>query len=264
MPAGRTVAHTARDLRDRLKRREHPWYLPPRRLHFIGSPCFLEPGRAFATLFKEVGGLRPTDDVLDIGCGIGRMAVPLLDFLQSGSRYEGFDVIEPGIEWCRREITPRHPNFNFQVANLRNERYNPQGAVSAAQWRFPYEDGSFDFAISTSVFTHLGPAEVQNYLGEAFRVLRPGGRLFGTWFLLGAERPRAPGAAGDVDAWFPVELGSHRVVSRRVPEYAIAFREGVVLDWHADAGFGEVSVEHGRWLGADGPARQDLAVAVSP
>jgi SAM-dependent methyltransferase len=263
MPAGRTVVHTARDLRDWIMRRKHPWYLPPRRLHFIGSPSFLEPGRAFATLFKEVGGLRPTHDVLDIGCGIGRMAVPLLDFLQPSSCYEGFDVVKAGIQWCRREITPRHPNFNFQVADLCNERYNPHGAVSAAQWRFPYEDRSFDFAISTSVFTHLGPAEVQNYLREAFRVLRPGGRLFGTWFLLGGERPRAPGAAGDEGAWFPVELGGHRVVSRRVPEFAIAFGERTVLDWHADAGFGDVRVEHGSWLGADGPARQDLAVAVS-
>ena len=121
------------------------------------------------------------------------MAVPLLEFLEPDVRYEGFDVVEEGIKWCRREITPRHPNFKFQLADLYNGRYNPHGTVHAAEYRFPYNHSSFDFAISTSVFTHLGPAEVENYLREAFRVLRPGGRLFGTWFLLGGS-VRGPGA----------------------------------------------------------------------
>ncbi len=264
VPFGRVLVYGLRDVRDRIARRERPWYVPPRRLHFIGAPYFLEPGRRFARLFRELGGLGPTDDVLDIGCGIGRMAVPLLEFLEPDVHYEGFDVVEEGIKWCRREITPRHPNFKFQLADLYNGRYNPHGTVHAAEYRFPYNHSSFDFAISTSVFTHLGPAEVENYLREAFRVLRPGGRLFGTWFLLGGERPRARGAAGDEEACFPVELDGHRVVSRRAPEFVIAFEESRVLDWHAEAGFGKTSVEYGRWLGADGPTGQDVVVAVRP
>jgi len=261
MPIGRTLTYGAQDFFDRIVRRELPWYLPPRRLHFIGGGGFLEQGRIFATLFASLGGLRPDEDVLDIGCGIGRMALPLIEFLEPRSHYEGFDVSTPGIEWCQREITQRHPNFRFRTADLRNQRYNPRGTVSAAEYRFPYDDESFDFAISTSVFTHLRPVEIENYLREANRVLRPGGRLFGTWYLLGGQRPRASGVGGNEAAWFPVEVGSCRAVSQRVPEFAVALEEHLVLDRLHKAGFGDVAVEYGDWLGAGGPTWQDVVVA---
>lgn len=56
--------------------------------------------------------------------------------------YEGFDVVQPAVEWCQAEITPRHPNFRFQAANIQNGKYNPSGAESAAEYRWPYEDGA--------------------------------------------------------------------------------------------------------------------------
>ena len=54
----------------------------------------------------------------------------LADWLQG--RYEGIDVVPRGIEWCRQAITPRYPNFRFQVADLYNRHYNPAGRFSAA------------------------------------------------------------------------------------------------------------------------------------
>jgi len=47
------------------------------------------------------------------------------------------------------------PQFRFQHADLFNTAYNPRGVQQAAQYRFPYEDDSFDFAYLGSVCTHL-------------------------------------------------------------------------------------------------------------
>jgi SAM-dependent methyltransferase len=249
---------------DRIARRERPWYVPPRRFQFVGGGDFLRIGGGFRELFRSVGGLQATDDVLDVGCGVGRMAIPLVEFLEPTSRYEGFDVVPWAVEWCRRTISSRYPNFSFRTSDLHNERYNPKGRVSAADYSFPYEDESFDFVISTSVFTHLRPSEIRNYLRESARVLRPGGRLFGTWFLLDAERQRARRRVGDERTWFPVGMNGCRVVSSRAPEFAIAFEERSVLRWLAEAGLPEATVEYGSWLGAEGPTWQDIIVAVKP
>ena len=139
-------------------------------------------GTEFLAHFIDFGGLRPADAVLDIGCGGGRMAAALLYYLEHGS-YLGFDVHKPSIEWCRKAIAPRHPRFDFQFIDLDNPIYNPS-KHSAAEFSFPYEENSFDFAIATSLFTHMFMGEVANYLRQVFRVLRPGGALFCTAFLL--------------------------------------------------------------------------------
>jgi len=38
----------------------------------------------------------------------------------AGVLYEGFDIVPEAITWCRRRITPRHPRFRFQVADIHN------------------------------------------------------------------------------------------------------------------------------------------------
>jgi len=45
---------------------------------FVGGGNFKSVGEKFLRYFKDVGGLKPDDeDVLDVGCGIGRMAISL-------------------------------------------------------------------------------------------------------------------------------------------------------------------------------------------
>ena len=172
----------ALDARDRLSGRADR-LVPPRRLDFVGHSDFAATGDEFLTYFVEMGGLQPGEAVLDVGCGIGRMARPLAGYLSEAGSYDGFDVNRDGIGWCRRRYAGR-PNFRFQVADLYNRRYNPRGAHAAVEYRFPYDDARFDFVILTSVLTHLLEAEADHYLAETARVLRPGGRVFATFFLL--------------------------------------------------------------------------------
>ena len=161
--------------------------VPPRSKIFIGTGDYKQTGLDFRKHFIDLGKLKPNERVLDIGCGIGRMAGPLTSYLDQSGSYEGFDIVEYGIDWCQKNITPRFPNFNFQLANIHNDHYNPKGHVEASKYAFPFDDDEFDFAFLTSVFTHMTRPEVENYMAEISRVLKPGGRCLITFFLLNSE-----------------------------------------------------------------------------
>ena len=75
-----------------------------------------------------------------------------------------------------RNISSRHPSFEFTWAPIHNSKYNPFGDLAGEAYRFPYEDGSFDFVFATSLFTHLLAGEARHYLAETGRVLKPDGR----------------------------------------------------------------------------------------
>ncbi|WP_417943184.1 class I SAM-dependent methyltransferase [Flavobacterium sp. RS13.1] len=117
-----------------------------------------------------------------MGCGIGRAAVALTQYLSKQAKYEGFDVVEKGIIWCKKHITKDFPNFNFQYIPLNNDLYHFTDQ-KAEEFVFPYENNSFDTIFLFSVFTHMQPLEVQNYFNEIQRVLKTGGKCLGTFFL---------------------------------------------------------------------------------
>ena len=62
---------------------------PPRRMQFDGG-SYKTVGREFLRYFIDLGQLKPGDRVLDVGSGIGRMAVPLTRYLGQEGGYEGF------------------------------------------------------------------------------------------------------------------------------------------------------------------------------
>ncbi len=235
--------------------------IPPRGISFVGKGDFALTGEEFLGYFKELGGLGPDCRVLDMGCGVGRMAVPLTRYLHEGS-YAGFDVGRAMIDWCQRNIARRHPGFEFTFAPVYNRKYNPFGTIAASEFRFPYPDSSFDFAFAASLFTHLLRDEVRHYLAEAARVLRPGGRCLMTFFLLtpGADRELAAGRAflnfrDEIDGGLTVDLDR--------PEEAIAYRVDDVRAMFAEAGLTvREPIHHGAWANTtDALTLQDIVVA---
>lgn len=237
---------------------------PPRGLSFVGRSDFEQTGNDFLELFVDLGGLRPDDDVLDIGCGIGRMAIPMTRYLKGGS-YRGFDVGKEMIRWCQRRVTSRHPAFEFRWAPIYNGKYNPFGTVSALEYRFPYTDDSFDFALATSLFTHMSSAEVRHYLEEVSRVLRPGGRAFLTFFLITPES-EAEIAAGRADFDFRREGDGDWIIDPKMPEEAVAFPLESVREMVSAAGLAiEEPVHRGEWANApDHRTLQDVLVVTAP
>lgn len=266
--AGKAVAFRGRrgwgrllDAAESLSGRRDP-LVPPRRLLTAGYSEFRQLGTEFRGAFTRFGGLRPEDAVLDVGCGPGRMAVPLTKFLSPHARYEGFDLLADEVRWCQEHITPRFPNFRFTVVDVCNRRYNPGGAVEASEFRFPYEEGTFDFTFLTSVFTHMLPAEVDRYLSELRRTLKPSGRIFATCFLLNDESARLI-EEGRSYYGFPHEYGLARVEDPNSPQAAVAYPETWVREQSALHGLTVESFHSGYWCGRQHSVRwrwQDVTI----
>ena len=235
---------------------------PPRGWDFVGGGDFHAQGALHLGFFTQLGGLRPDHAVLDVGCGIGRMAVPLTGYLAPSGSYRGFDIVPEGIAWCQAHITPRYPAFEFSLADIANKTYNPRGRLSALEFAFPYPDASFDFQFSVSVFTHMRAEEVRHYVAEIARVLKPGGRSLNTFFVLDDEAWRRVSAGTDTQG-FRYPLGPAWTVSRIEPEKAIAYRERWLRDLFAEHGLALVEPIHwGSWSGRSPyVAYQDMVVA---
>ena len=120
--------------------------------------------------------------VLEIGCGIGRDAIPLIDILGPTGSYVGTDVIRESVDWCRANISARHPNFTFEWHDIADSLHNPAGTLQPAAVRLPAEDRSIDLFFAQSVFTHMLPDQFGHFLGEAARVLEPDGTVYATCF----------------------------------------------------------------------------------
>lgn len=230
---------------------------------FVGDGNYRAVGAEFLGHFIRMGGLKPESSVLDIGCGIGRMAVPLTQYLNADKgRYVGIDPVEGGISWCRQFVAPIYPNFHFQHVDISHELYNPAGKINGKALKFPYPDRQFDFAIMTSIVTHLPPDEVLVYLSEIGRMLKPGGRLFMTAFVVdkmaaanenGRRDPRlAFIRSGDGPCWFVPGLP---------PLAAVGFDDGFLDRALERAGFKTALKSLGHWRGQDAGHYQDAFVA---
>lgn len=236
--------------------------VPPAERQFVGDGDFRAIGAEFLRHFVRLGGLEPGHKVLEIGCGIGRMALPLTQYLGEGASYDGLDVVEDGIRWCAQEITPAYPAFRFHHLDAVNGLYNPGGRIDTAAAVLPFPDAGFDFAILTSVLTHLREAETARYAAELGRLLRPGGRCFISLFLVDAE-VRGHLRAGTSRLPFPADApGPEFLADASVPNGAVAYDEAFLLGLFARHGLvPQRPVLHGHWCGRQGPANfQDLLV----
>ena len=252
----------ALDLRDRAGGRTDR-LVPPRRMDFVGHSDFVLTGEEFLHYFVDLGGLKPGERVLDVGCGIGRMARPLTGYLSAEGSYDGFDINREGIGWCRRRYRS-HPNFAFRVADLFNARYNPDGAHRAEEYRFPYDDDSVDFVILTSVLTHLLPEACEHYVAEAARVLAPGGRVFATFFLLN-DTSRELIAQGRSGLAFPDADAIAAVLDETVPEEAVAYADEWVFETLRHHGLELTDIQPGSWCGREEYLSfQDVVIAEAP
>lgn len=140
---------------------------------------FVALGDEFVEALTTHAGLRQDARVLDIGCGYGRLPHALKRSGFAGT-YLGIDVLEKHVRWCHKRLG--EPRFRFLHADIKNERYNPNGSLSVGD--LDLGDERFDVIAAFSVFTHMWPEDVDAYLRLASRALAPDGRLAATFFVL--------------------------------------------------------------------------------
>lgn len=103
-------------------------------------------------------GLSKDGYVIDVGCGSGRLAKPLSEYL--AGKYLGIDIVPELVDYARRLV--QRPDWRFEVTK----------GLS-----IPEEDCRADIVCFFSVFTHLLHEQTFVYLQEAKRVLKPGGKI---------------------------------------------------------------------------------------
>lgn len=257
----RRLVYLPTDLVERLLGRRSG-LLPPRGCRYVGAGEFTAVGEEFAGYLVEHCGLRPDSRVLDVGCGIGRIALPLTRQLSAAGSYDGFDVVRSAVAWCRRHLGRRFPNFHFHHVDVYNGEYNRRGRIAAVDFRFPFPDGAFDVVVATSLFTHLLPSALERYIAEAARVLAPGGSLLATFFLIDDEVRRQL-ADGACPLGFTPFEGPAFVLDRDHPEAGVAYDEAAVRDLLDRTGVAVAEpVRQGGWCGRERfTSYQDLVVA---
>jgi ubiquinone/menaquinone biosynthesis C-methylase UbiE len=104
--------------------------------------------------------LTDRDRIVDVGAGTGLLALGIAAVV---SDVRAVDISPAMTDYLRR-----------QAALLGLENLEP---ITASAIDLPMPDGSATVVVSNYVYHHLSDADKQNGIAEAFRVLRPGGRI---------------------------------------------------------------------------------------
>jgi SAM-dependent methyltransferase len=188
---------------------------------------------------------------------LGRLAAALAEHLDPTAEYHGFDPKREHVRWAQLNLMPRHQAFNFHITNLANRIYNPGGVLRTTRFLVPFSTASRDLVVASALFAYLSPEELDSYAREAARILKPGGRLLATFYLLDEEsREILPHLAPPLAFRFPEgpivstsPNGAGLVAYDETHVRAVLARHGFVLD----------PTVRGAWRdapeGAPGPAR---------
>jgi SAM-dependent methyltransferase len=204
-----------------------------------------------AWLIEE--GLEPGDAVLEVGCGIGRMAIPLLRHLGTGS-YVGVEIDPRKVAYCRATVGKLAANFTFEHADVFNRYYNPTGTLRGRDYAFPFEPERFDFVFLISVFTHMLPEDVEHYLAQIARAMAPGAVCVSSFLL--SPAPIGP----------PMHQFSDvcEILDLEEPEHGVVYLEEYVTECFADNGLRIDRLFHRGDSDGNRDRPQDLVVAHKP
>jgi len=108
----------------------------------------------------ELAAISARDEVLEIGCGVGRIGKEIAPLCRS---------------WAGADISANMlGHASARLKNLENTRLIHLTSVGLND----LEENSFDVVYATNMLAHLDEIDRWWYVQEAFRVLRPGGRIF--------------------------------------------------------------------------------------
>ena len=118
--------------------------------------------RTFKSKFLAQAAVSPGHRVLDIGCGTGTLVIELKQRCPQAT-VTGLDADADVLTIAARKLRAAGVEATLDIGRCDH---------------LPYEDATFDRALSSLMLHHLTRAEKQRTLTELFRVLRPGGHLY--------------------------------------------------------------------------------------
>ena len=126
--------------------------------------------RAFRQRLVQLARLKRGDQVLDVGCGTGTLAIAAKQRVGPGVTISGIDASPEMIVRAKKKAVRASADVDFR-----------EGVAEA----MPFPGDHFDVAFSTVMLHHLGPKLRKQCAGEVQRVLKPGGR----WLVVDFEGP---------------------------------------------------------------------------
>ena len=185
-------------------------------------------GRAEVAAVKRYG-LEPDHRLIDVGCGSGRLAIPLSAYLKGP--YSGFDIVDDLIVHARK--VAQRPDWRFDTVD---------------HIEIPEPDGCADMVCFFSVLTHLLHEQSYWYLEEAKRVTKPGGIILVSFLEFAA--------AGH---WHIFErLVAHAKKPDHLDPLSVFIERGALLTWAEHLGLEFVAMHDG-----DVPMEEDLYLGQS-
>jgi ubiquinone/menaquinone biosynthesis C-methylase UbiE len=172
-------------------------------------------------------GLTESAHLVDIGCGVGRLAVKLKD--RPNLRYSGYDVVPEMLDRARAIVA--RPDWHFgQLTNT----------------KIPLPDASADMVCFFSVFTHLNESIVREYLQESRRIVRLGGKVVFSFLDLEVQHHRAIFQATPI----------RKFIRRIIYPLNISWSRETIQKWSSEYGYTLSSIQSPHNIG------QSLAVLI--
>jgi len=173
----------------------------------------LRTARRTEEILAMTAGLRAEDVILEIGCGVGRVGSVLAPRCK---HWIGADISGNMIAHARERMAA-HPNVTLVELSTVGLTEIP--------------DASVDLVYCTVVFMHLYEWDRWQYVKEAFRVLRPGGRCYFDNMAIGSEH-----------GWQMFLAGAAWPLDRRPAHLSMISSAEELETYGKRAGFGDVRI----------------------
>ena len=140
----------------------------------------IEVSKALTGLIKQFGNLRPGKQILDLGCGTGRILFELKNHIVP-SQYVGIDCNDAYLDILKKT---HGEQFRTIHIDAENPAFNPTGGIKSNEFSIPLPDGSQTLILCFALFNHQPFDWINVYLKEMDRLLANDGIVLSTWFLL--------------------------------------------------------------------------------